>query len=318
MDEVAHWSDDGTSSTPDVDVYRGILPALARFPNVAMLVGISTPQWQRGLLFEKVRQHFGQDNDDILVVKAPTLALNPTSDVKIIEDAYRDDPAWASAEYGAEFRVDADSFITRAALDAVTVFDRRELPPESKRSYKAFADAAGGAGGDSFTLAIAYRDGEVGVLACVREWTPPFSPTGVVQEAAELLTKYGVMSLQCDRWGAEFVVEAFAKHGVRAEQSAKPKSDIYRELLAIVNSRRCELLDHPKMMSQFLSLERRVARGGKDSIDHPQIKSMHDDVANACAGAIVEAAAKPDAMAIFRGLVEPAGAFAGAPVRLFN
>ena len=36
---------------------------------------------------------------------------------------------------------------------------------------------------------------------------------------------------------------------------------------------------------QLSSLERRTARGGKDSIDHSP--GMHDDIANAVAGALV-------------------------------
>lgn len=44
-----------------------------------------------------------------------------------------------------------------------------------------------------------------------------------------------------------------------------------------------ELLDHPKANAQLLALERRVSRGGKDSIDHPP--GQHDDLVNAIAGA---------------------------------
>jgi hypothetical protein len=38
---------------------------------------------------------------------------------------------------------------------------------------------------------------------------------------------------------------------------------------------------------QLISLERRTARGGRDSIDHPP--GAHDDLINAAAGAIVTA-----------------------------
>jgi hypothetical protein len=46
------------------------------------------------------------------------------------------------------------------------------------------------------------------------------------------------------------------------------------------------LLDNAKLIAQLCSLERRTARGGKDSIDHPP-GGAHDDVANAVAGALV-------------------------------
>jgi hypothetical protein len=53
----------------------------------------------------------------------------------------------------------------------------------------------------------------------------------------------------------------------------------------------CELLDHARLLKQLGGLERRTARGGKDSIDHAP--RQHDDLANAAAGALVLAAHKP-------------------------
>jgi hypothetical protein len=41
-------------------------------------------------------------------------------------------------------------------------------------------------------------------------------------------------------------------------------------------------LDHPKLINQLCALERRTARGGRDSIDHPL--GGHDDLCNAVAG----------------------------------
>ena len=45
---------------------------------------------------------------------------------------------------------------------------------------------------------------------------------------------------------------------------------------------RIELLDHPRALNQLLGLERRTARGGRDSIDHSP--GQHDDIANVIAG----------------------------------
>lgn len=53
----------------------------------------------------------------------------------------------------------------------------------------------------------------------------------------------------------------------------------------MLNAGRCELLDVPRLAAQFAGLERRVARGGEDSIDHAPGGS--DDVPNAAAGALV-------------------------------
>jgi hypothetical protein len=43
------------------------------------------------------------------------------------------------------------------------------------------------------------------------------------------------------------------------------------------------------LVSQLCGLERRTARGGRESVDHAT--SAHDDLANAAAGALVNVAA---------------------------
>ncbi len=88
-----------------------------------------------------------------------------------------------------------------------------------------------------------------------------------------------------DRYGGQWPVEVFQQYGIKYIPSERTKSDIYRELIAPINSGRVELLDHSVLRSQLLALERRVARGGRDSIDHPP--HSHDDVINSAAGALV-------------------------------
>ena len=63
-------------------------------------------------------------------------------------------------------------------------------------------------------------------------------------------------------------------------------STIYGEFLPAFNGRRIQLLDIPRLIGQLVGLERRVARGGRDSIGHQP--GSHDDVANAACGALVQ------------------------------
>jgi hypothetical protein len=50
------------------------------------------------------------------------------------------------------------------------------------------------------------------------------------------------------------------------------------------------LLDVKRMLAQFASLERRTLSTGRDRVDHPA-GDRHDDLSNACAGALRLAAA---------------------------
>jgi hypothetical protein len=90
--------------------------------------------------------------------------------------------------------------------------------------------------------------------------------------------------------------ERFRARGITYVPAEKPKSDLYRDLLPILNAHRAELLDLPRLAAQLCSLERRTTRGGRDSIDHPP--GTHDDVANAVAGAICRAIGAPRPLAI--------------------
>lgn len=288
LEEAAFLPTD-QSANPDVELLRAVRPALARVPG-SLLCVISSPYARRGVLFDAWKRYHDVSVADVLFVQAATLDLNPTFDRRAIDKAYEEDPIAAAAEYGGLFRSDVESFLSREALDACVVPGRLELPRCPGIIYRCFLDFAGGSGGDSATLAIAHTerrpDGQsVHVLDAIREVRPPFSPDAVCQEFAAVIKAYGCYRATSDRWGGQFPVEAMRKLGIHVEASVKPKSDLYAELLPLVNSGRVELLDLSRFLAQLGSLERRVARGGRDSIDHGP--GAHDDVANAVAGVIV-------------------------------
>ena len=60
------------------------------------------------------------------------------------------------------------------------------------------------------------------------------------------------------------------------------ESDLYRDLLPLLNSGRIVLPRNERLVSQIVGLERRVTRAGKDLINHGP--NCHDDVANCVAG----------------------------------
>ena len=156
------------------------------------------------------------------------------------------------------------------------VGDHTEMAPLAKHRYRAFTDPAGGSGTDSFTLAICIKDGERIVIDAIREVKPPFSPEAVIDDFAALLKTYRVSRITGDRYAGEFPREQFKKRGVRYEPAEKPKSDLYRDLLPLLNSGRIVLPKSDRLVNQICGLERRTARSGKDSIDHgPQ---GHDDL----------------------------------------
>ena len=279
LDEIAFWYSDGAN--PDAEVVSALRPGLGTLGG--RLIGLSSPYARRGVLWETYRENFGKEGA-ILVAKAPTMVMNPTFPKHIIDKALTLDEPRARAEYLAEFRTDVETFVPREVVESCIEPGCRELPYKSGIRYFAFVDPSGGSS-DSMTLAIAHNEGGVGVLDAIRERRPPFSPESVVEEFCELLRSYCLASVMGDRYAGEWPRERFRVHGIHYRLADRTKSQYYSALLPVLNSGKAQLLDNDRLVNQLVSLERRVSRGGKDSIDHPP--KHHDDLANAAAGALV-------------------------------
>lgn len=285
LDECAFFRDD-TSATPDVEVYRALVPGLAT--TGGMLIGISSPYSRKGLLFNQWRKHYGK-NTDTLVIQAATTDLNPTIDRRVIEEAQADDPEAAKAEWFGQFRSDVSAFLPLEVVEAAVRPNRLELPPIEGVTYSAFVDPAGG-GADEFCVAIGHREDDRLIVDVVR--ARKGTPADIVSEYASLLKDYRISRCQSDRYAGSWPKDEFKRHGITVEQSAKPKSELYLDALSTFNSGQVELPPDDRLIKQFANLERRTARGGRDSIDHAP--GGHDDRANVVAGLMQATKAKND------------------------
>ena len=284
-DETAFWSVDGDSANPDVEVINAVRPGLSTIPYSLLLIA-SSPYAKRGVLYANYAKYFGKDDAPVLVWQGTTEEMNSSLiGDPLIAEMYAEDHERALAEFGAQFRSDIVAFITREAIEDILARGVRELPPGDGITYAAFVDPSGGSA-DSMTLAIGHCEASgLAVLDAVREVRPPFSPDAVVEEFSSLLKSYGISRVTSDFYGGEWPRERFASHGISLDVSTRNKSQIYAEFLPALNGQRVRLLDLPRLIGQFVSLERRTARGGRDSIDHAP--GAHDDVANAVAGVLV-------------------------------
>jgi hypothetical protein len=290
LDELAFWQGED-SANPDHEIITAIRPAMATIPD-ALLLCASSPYARRGALWETYHRYFGQAGP-VLVWQAATRVMNPTVSQAFIDAEMEKDPVSAAAEFGGEFRTDVEGFVSRQAVEAVTDWGEQERAPLRSITYSAFTDPSGGSS-DAFTLAVAHVENGIGILDCLREVRPPFSPEGVVQEFADLLKSYRVTRVQGDRYAGLWPTEQFAKRGIKYEPSEDPKGILYLNLLPHINSGKVRLLGNKRLVTQLIGLERRTSRAGRDSIDHAP--GGHDDVANAVAGALLAATAKKPKM----------------------
>jgi hypothetical protein len=130
LDESAQFRDE-TAANPDVEIVRAVMPALVA--SKGMLIGISSPYRRSGILFQRWRDHYGQNSDDVLVVSGGSTLFNPLLDEADIARAIATDPEGGRAEWDAEWRTDVSAFLDDALINAAIDPDRPlELPPRER------------------------------------------------------------------------------------------------------------------------------------------------------------------------------------------
>jgi hypothetical protein len=286
LDEIAFFQSENSAS-PDLEIYRALLPGLASLPG-SMLIGISSPYKKGGILYSKFRDCYGKDNDNVLFIRSDTRTLNPLIDQSVVDEALAEDPAAARAEWLGFFRDDVGNWVSaeviEAAVDEGCILRAPLL--NGKIAYHGACDPAGGSGQDSFTASVAHAaaNGDM-VQDNLLEIRPPYSPTAAVDQAAALFKSYGLNSCTGDAYSALWCVEAFAKVGIKYVHSERNRSEIYLDCLPLFTSGRARILDNKRLINQFQSLERKTSTVGRDRVNHPV--GQHDDCSNATALALV-------------------------------
>jgi hypothetical protein len=286
FDEVAIWRDE-SSATPDVEVYRAVLPA-SLLTTKGMLIGISTGYRRVGLLYQKHRDYFGQDNADMLVVQGSTQAFNNTIDQADIDAQVAADPVSAVSEWGGGFRDDLSSYLADDLIDAAIDTDRPlELPPQEGVVYVAFVDAAAGASdrGDAYTLAIGHQDGENFVVDLVRGVLGKYDPHVVTEQYAALLRQYHIRTVTGDNYASQWVSQYWRKAGFEYQKSPWDKSELYIDVLPLFSGHRVRMPNHPRTIRELRLLERTTGSRGNDVVNHPK-SGGHDDHSNVACGVL--------------------------------
>jgi hypothetical protein len=286
-DELAFWYVDAAYANPDVEILNAVEPGLSTTGGPLILA--SSPHARRGALWDVFRRHYGASGDPlILVAHGASRTLNPSLPKRVVDRALEKDRARAMAEYLAEFRTDIEGFVSIEVVEACVGNFYEQLPVKGVR-YCAFLDPSGGSQ-DSMTLAIAHQeknsDKQI-IIDAVHEVRSPLSPAAVVERYVEILKSYGVSKVTGDRYAGEWAREPFRQYGIQYQVATQPKSDLYRDMLPLLNSGRITLPRHERLIAQICGLERRATRGGRDSIDHGP--HGQDDLANAVAGVAAEA-----------------------------
>ena len=287
-DEACFWySEDTGSANSDTEILAAVGPSLAT--TAGILVIISSPYAQRGEAFDIWSKNYGEKGDPrILVAQGASRDFNESLPQRVVDEAMEKDAASASSEYLGLWRTDISALIDRETIEARVSRGVSVRAPLAQFNYVGGVDPSGRSGSDSFTMAIAHLEDGVAVLDCVLERKPPLSPEAVTAEFAAVFREYRISTVRGDRYAGLWPADRFRAHDITYEPADMNRSEIYLAFLPMLTSGRVDLLDHPRMISQFVGLERRTARSGKDSVDSGRV-NQHEDIANSVALALTSA-----------------------------
>jgi hypothetical protein len=214
LDEASFLRDE-VSAAPDIETARALRPGLAT--TGGMLVIISSPYRRAGLIFQMHRDHFGRDDDDVLVVQGASRAFNPLLEEQVVQTAVVNDAHAAQSEWLGEWRSDLAAFLSEEMIEAAVDRDPpAELPPRDGIVYFAFVDSSSGRH-DAFTICICHRGGERLIVDVIRGRKS--DPAATAAEFAALAKEYRCSTITGDAYAVGWIEGAFTKAGLQYRRS---------------------------------------------------------------------------------------------------
>ncbi len=296
--ECSHWKTDEFSASSDEEVVSAAEPSMAMCPDGGILMLGSSVYRKRGFMYRQYKELHGSPDtpEDTLVWFAPSTVMNPKLPQHIVDRALAENAPKARAEFLNIWREDLSDFVPLDAIEACTDFNCYERARVPGVNYRAFADAAGGTGTDSFAFAIGHYEPrgleKCYVLDVVREYKPRFVPAQVIAELAVLCKVFGITQVYGDKYAIGFHESEWRKYGVRFQAYEQTTSENFLGLLPLLLAKRVQLINNMTARNQIASLERRIGVSDREMVGHPQHASAHDDVAAAIAGVIGVCATK--------------------------
>ena len=264
---------------------------MAMCPGGGLLMLGSSVYRRRGYMFRQYRELHGNDlSPDSICWFSPSAVMNPVLPAHVIERALQENAPKARAEFLNIWREDLSDFIPIDVVQGATEFGMFERPWRPGVMYFAACNSAGGTGQDSFTLAIAHKEGDHILIDAVREAKPRFIPAQVIAEYAQLLKSYHVYSVQSDKFAGGFHSSEWTRNGISFVPFENTTSENYLAALPLLLARRVVLVDHATLRHQLISLERHVGAADRETVSHPQHANAHDDIATSVCGALVACA----------------------------
>lgn len=283
LDEAAFFQGVDGSPLDVAELWRGIGPTMAQFPERRALV-LSTPRWSTGWFAEQCELATSRRIPSMRHWHATTAEMDPSAGMAtFLAEKRLEDPDGYAREYEAAF----DSGVG-AVFDSALIRAARRVggdrPPVAGVAYVVAVDAA--FTGDTFSALVGHRDGPRVVVDRVRGWrgsrTSPVLLDATLDAIAALAFAYNGAPVLIDQYAAEPIRQGLTMRGIRV--LARPwtnesKVDAVAAVRQVLYAEALEIPDHRELVAELSSLEQRLTPGGRPRIAAPG--TGHDDYATA-------------------------------------
>ena len=299
LDEVALFGSEPTGAV--VNAEELLRAAETRLVPDAQGWLISSPFGPQGLLYQLYTDHFGGPGR-VLVVHAPTRAMNPSFPEEQVEAIRSRSPDVAAREYDAQW-IDAETaFFDAKGIDRATRSEPLVIPYEDGHDYVAVIDP--GFRGNAFTMAVATQrqttEGLKRSIVLAREWrgskVTPLRPRDVFAEIATDLHRYKIDLVFSDQYAGDALRDVADTVGITllAEPATQAsKVEMYRNLETGFRTDAIELPPIPQLRQDLLGVRRHVGRSGVSIELARTADGRHSDFAPSVAGALAKAITAP-------------------------
>jgi len=261
LDEMAFFFADeknsgvGASDKNDRAIYNAVTPSLAKFKTpdgnpAGKVICISSPYGKTGKFYEEYERSFKEDNDDILMIQAPTWEIDPQLASKFLKNKYNENPKVYRSEFGAEFSDEICAWIEDPVIVRQNIVPGLSYKIRSFERVPHFMGIDIGLKGDGTSVVVGHWtkevvDGEevdkLEVDCCETRYAEEegkdfFTPDEMAEWISEFKDRFFIIKGLMDQYYGMSIVPYLEKKGQKMFESRHfsetRNSEIYQNLLA--------------------------------------------------------------------------------------